>query len=281
MKTNFSIRTLCLFAVGLILSGGVGAQTTDRNEATVNANALLGDAISSYGQGQSQSTRDERLAHFDRARRLFAEVAKRGINNVELLTNVGTAALQAEQFGPAVLNFRRALALDPGHSQAGQNLLQARALLPAWVPRPEQRAGWESLFFWREHVSTAHLVNAATALFFLCACCIGSGFLMNARVARTLGYGGLAVWAIVASFAISKTLSPPSRDAVLVASDTFARASDSDNAPTRFPKALPAGTEVTIITSRDAWTHVALADTREAWVPSSALEIVTGKLNED
>jgi hypothetical protein len=104
---------------------------------------------------------------------------------------------------------------------------------------------------------------------------------MNARVARTLGYGGLAVWAIVASFAISKTLSPPSRDAVLVASDTFARASDSDNAPTRFPKALPAGTEVTIITSRDAWTHVALADTREAWVPSSALEIVTGKLNED
>ena len=62
--------------------------------------------------------------------------------------------------------------------------------------------------------------------------------------------------------------------AVVVVPGVTARSADSINAPVRFSEPLPAGTELSIVETRDDWIRVQLADSREAWLPSSSVERV-------
>jgi len=92
--------------------------------------AQLEEAIASYRVALDTSERDSRLEGFRNAERLFARIAAGGASNPELYTNLGNAALQAEHLGAAVLAYRRALAIDPDHPRAVQNLEYVRTLLP-------------------------------------------------------------------------------------------------------------------------------------------------------
>ena len=71
--------------------------------------APVEEAIASYRAALDTSKRDSRLEGFRKAERLFARIANGGASNPELYTNLGNAALQAEQLGAAVLEYRRAI----------------------------------------------------------------------------------------------------------------------------------------------------------------------------
>ena len=84
--------------------------------------ARVEEAIASYRAALDTSERGARLEGFRKAERFFSRVVDGGASNPELYTNLGNAALQAEHLGAAVFAYRRALAIDPDHPRAEQNL---------------------------------------------------------------------------------------------------------------------------------------------------------------
>lgn len=235
---------------------------------------LISLGLDAYAEAQSLTERDARIAAFMRAERLFMQAAQEGGANADLYANAGTAALQAERLGPAVLAFRRALALDPDHTRSKRNLSHARTLLPAWVPRFGGESVLDTFFFWHRSLSRFERSGAAAVCFLLAALAFAAAVRWRSRLARSLALLPAAAWmGLVASLAM-EARADLGNQAVMIAEETLARASDSSNAPARFTEPLPGGTEVEVIEIRDRWVRIRLANDREAWVSRGSLTMV-------
>ncbi|MBW2267430.1 MAG: hypothetical protein JRH16_02550 [Deltaproteobacteria bacterium] len=226
-------------------------------------------AIESYAAALDAEDRSLRLEGFRRAERLFGRVAAGG-DNPELLTNWGNAALQAEHLGVAVLAYRRALAIDPDHPRAVQNLEFARTLLPEWVPRPESGGLLDSFFFWHRTLARPDRALRAAMAFALAAILAAAGLRFGQTALRNSAILPALVWAaLLGSVAIDSGKSATDQ-AVLLADETLARAADSALAPGALPAPLPAGAEVEIVERRSPWLRIRLANGRDAWITESA-----------
>lgn len=251
-------------------AAGDPAASTSTSTANTSKGSTLEQALAAYREAQATSAAADRPAAFARAERLFAAAAESGAS-AELWTNVGTAALQAEHLGTAVLAYRRALALDPDHRHAQQNLAHARTLLPAWVPRPESGGFLDSLVAWQHAMAPAERRGAAALAFLVGAAMLGAAFAGGSTVLRVFSVVPMILWALLLA---SEVAGAADKGGVIAASETVARAADSRNAPARFAEALPAGTEVTIAEVRGEWTRIVLADGRDAWVGSASVAAV-------
>jgi len=234
----------------------------------------LDQAIDAYTQAQAATRRDQRLAGFRRAQRLFQHAVAQGAHSADLYTNLGNAALQAERPGPAILAYRRALILDPDQTRARQNLHHARTLLPAWVPKPTPDGALEGLFIWRHLLNPAEQAAIAAGCFLLAALLITVAIYRRSSLARNLALLPLLAWLGLLLSATIETRAGGAEPAVLIADETIARAADSPNAPVRFPQPLPAGTEVRIRETRERWVHITLANGRDAWVARGAVAAI-------
>ena len=233
-------------------------------------------AFTAYSQAQEATKRAARMENFQRAQYLFALVSEQGVETAALYTNIGTAALQAENLGNAVLAFRRALEIDPDYPQALQNLQQARALLPAWVPKPIEESTLDSFFSWRRSLSTAEQSGIAALLFLLCSIGFATSIRWGLVLARNLALLPLLLWMVFVVSHIVDITTNEGRDAVIMVGDTIARVADSANAPQRFSQPMSAGTEVKVLEVRDDsnWAHVSLFNGRDAWVNFASLSYV-------
>ena len=239
--------------------------------ATGAKDSTLDQALAAYRAAQETASVTDRPAAFARAERLFAAAASSGSAGPELWTDFGTAALQAEHLGTAILAYRRALALDPDNRHALQNLAHARTLLPPSVPRPETGGFFDSFLAWQHSMSSAERRGAAALSFLVAATMLGGAFASGSGALRFLSALALFVWGLLVA---SETFATSERGGVLTAPDTIARAADSRNAPARFAEPLPAGTEVTIAEVRGDWARIVLANGRDAWVGKTAVEPV-------
>lgn len=231
----------------------------------------LDEAVVTYTRALNTEGRDPRLEEFRRSQRLFASVAERGVETAALYTNLGNAALQAEDLGTAMLAYRRALRLDADHPRAAQNLDHARSLLPPWVPRPEPAGVLDSFFFWHRSVPApvrellAASCFAAAALLLAAAIRLRQSALRNAAILP-----GLA-WIVVLGSVLADPGGSDVDDAVVTVSEVVARAADSSLAPSAFPQPLPGGVELRILEERAPWLRVRLANGRDAWLTRSSV----------
>jgi hypothetical protein len=233
--------------------------------AEPGSEALVAEAVAAYAEALDASDRDARLASFRRAERLFAKLADDGARNADLYTNVGNAALQAERTGQAVLAYRRALHLDPAHPRALQNLDHARALLPAWLPRPEPAGLLDSFFFWHRTLSRADRALAAALCFAAAAMLVAAAIRFAAPSLRNAALLPALAWlALAGSLALDAAAAE--RDEAVVIAESPARAADSALAPAALGEPLPAGAEVRILEMRSPWLRVRLANGRDVWV---------------
>lgn len=265
-------RTAPLLA--LLLAVVVGRAAPGAAEPTASARDRAREAVETYTRALDTADRDARLAAFQRAEHLFADVAKAGARSPELYTDLGNASLLAEDLGAAVLAYRRALLLDPDHPSALQNLAHARSLLPAWVPRPDPPGLWDSFFSWRHALLPATRELAAALCFAAAALLVAASIRWRRAWLRTAALlPGVAWLSLLGSLAIEARAAdaPP---AVVTASEAVARAADSALAPAALPDPLPGGTEVVIVGRRSPWLRVRLADGHDAWLPESAVAAV-------
>jgi len=235
---------------------------------------FLEEAVREYHGALNATQKDRRMEHFRRSQRLFAQVIEeQRVVNADLYANFGNAALQAADVGSAILAYRRALVLEPGHRRARQNLDHARELLPDWIPRPKSRTLLDTFFFWQRTLSRSARSFGASLAFAVAAMLLAVAIRWRWSWARNLALLPGLVWLGLTGLPVWTSNSVD--EAVIVAVEVVAHAADSTGAPAQFAEALPGGTEVQIVEKRDDWVQIRLADSRDGWVRASSLTPVS------
>lgn len=104
-KNNRNMKRICIFLTLIfVLTCSLQAQKTDATNSIKRANEM-------YKQGQ-----------YSDAAALYEEILKNGVSP-ELYYNLGNSYYKADETGLAILNYERALRLDPGLNDASYNLI--------------------------------------------------------------------------------------------------------------------------------------------------------------
>ncbi len=240
----------------------------------------LEEAVAAYTRAQNQTQRERRVATFARAQQLFSGVAEALPGpSADLYANLGNAALQSQQLGPAVLAYQRALRVDPMHTRARRNLAYARAQLPAWVPRASAASAADSFFFWHRSLSRPDRIGFGAACFAVACGGLAASLRWRKSWVRSLALLPAAGWLMMMGSLAAESSSGEGEAAVVVVGEAILRTSDSALAPRALPDPLPEGTEVSILEVRSlrdqsGWARIRLANSREAWLHTSALATV-------
>jgi tetratricopeptide (TPR) repeat protein len=192
-----------------------------------------------------------------------ADVATRQWS-ANLFYNLGNAYFRDGDIGRAILNYERALEIDPHHPEADANLRLARdqtrglELAPAAAEKYLSRGGtstvvmagaisfWLAVFLLVRRARGGPLMAAIACLLVSAACAWAAWMLENG----TRGQGA----------------------AIVVAEETQARVATADTA--RSILVLPAGSEVVILQQRGDWNYAILPNNQRGWISARAAERV-------
>jgi tetratricopeptide (TPR) repeat protein len=243
-------RSIHILALLLFLIGG--------RPASAQATAQFTKANQEYSAGD-----------FNAAVNDYEELVRSGQDTPNLFYNLGNAYFRKNDFGRAILNYERALALDPHHPEAQANLRLARdeARALELIPSKLERL----LAF----ATPNQYAIAAAIAFWVCAFCIATA-IFNRRRSRsaialsilslsTFAIGVFGVWQV----------SHGRNDAglaIVTSENVDARLATADNANRVLT--LPAGSEVRIVSQRGDWIYAALPNNLRGWMPAKSAEQV-------
>lgn len=168
MKRVYSILIACLFVAPLYAQDDVSS--------------LLAKGNSAY---ESE--------HYQEASDAYTKVLEQEGPDASLLYNLGNAHYRLEQYGQAILDYERALALDPRASDVRTNLELARKATTAFEEKKD-RAFWEKPLHWLSF--NEWLLASAIAL-----CALAAVSLTRAYVSGRRWRSGLR-WATAVSVAV-------------------------------------------------------------------------------
>jgi tetratricopeptide (TPR) repeat protein len=221
-------------------------------------------------QAQFEKANQEYAAgQFKEAANDYEALVKGGEYSANLFYNLGNAYFRVQDFGKAILNYERALALDRNHPEAQANLRiardEARALeLPPEIP--------DRLL---QIASTRQFTVAATIAFWIAM------FLLVRIAFSQRRSAGLTVLCIllgaIAAFLAFATyrLETGNRGrslAIVTAKDIQARVATADSASSVL--VLPPGSEIKIESTRGDWIYAVLPNKLRGWIPANSAESV-------
>ena len=206
--------------------------------------------------------------HFKEAIAGYEALISAGQWNPNLFYDLGNAYFRTKDFGRAILNYERALALDRHHPEAKANLQIARdearalELQPSRLERYLQLASANqysvvaAVAFWLMIFAAAAMIFARrrSAALALSVCCLFvSAFAAWATYVIECGNEGRAL-------------------AIIIGKDVQARLATADTANSVL--ALPPGSEIKILSTRGDWTYAALPNDLRGWIPAKDAEPV-------
>ena len=260
-----------LFAFAASAAPDKAPDKTPEESAAEEARSGVEMARETYQSALEESDRLRRVRLFANAENALRSLAAAHGHAPELQVDWGNAALGAQDPGRAVLAYRRALKTAPDNERARANLAWLRDRLPGWLPRPATAGALDSLLFWREAFTAwqLHLIGGAA---FAVGVLLLAPWRRRPQGLRALALPALIVWIVATGSAL---LARDGGDQAVVLLDSATlRSADSAGASPTFANPLPAGTEITVVESRDAWVRVALADGTRGWLAASAVEWV-------
>jgi tetratricopeptide (TPR) repeat protein len=207
--------------------------------------------------------------HFKEAIAGYEALISAGQWNPNLFYDLGNAYFRTKDFGRAILNYERALALDRHHPEATANLQIARDEARALELQPSR---WErylqlasanqysviaAVAFWLMIFAFAAMTFArrrsATLLVLSVCCLLVCAFAAWATYVIECGNEGRAL-------------------AIIIGKDVQARLATADTANSVL--ALPPGSEIKILSTRGDWTYAALPNDLRGWIPAKHAEQV-------
>jgi tetratricopeptide (TPR) repeat protein len=204
---------------------------------------------------------------FAEAKQQYEKLVESGEGSANVYYDLGNADYRLGSAGRALLNYERALALNPRHPEAHANLHLLRQqtgvrLRPmSWV---ERAVALQPAIVW-----TVCAAVAGWVMLFVFA------FIWTSRREEK---GGLWLLALAGAcvFAASLTaLWVTSKDqtlAIITARQTEARLAPAESAGVA--EALPAGSRVRVLSERGEWVYCELPGTGRGWIPQKAVERV-------
>lgn len=203
---------------------------------------------------------------YDSAAAYFEQIAANKPNEAIVYYNLGNAYYRLNKIAPAVLNYERALKMDPGYKDAKDNLMLAQNRIPNRI------AESEDIFFieWWHSITGAGKATqwAVTALVAFVLIILISFMRRFSPIGRSIPVQVVGVTAfifaclLVLAF-VSASNSYSHNEAVVMESDVPLMST------TQKGKALaliPEGTTVQVLDVKDNWMEVRLPDGRNGWM---------------
>ncbi len=199
----------------------------------------------------------------------YEELVRARQDTPNLFYNLGNAYFRKRDFGRAILNYERALALDPRHAEAQANLRIARDEGRALELTPTKFERWLGF------ATLNQCAAMASIAFWVCAFCIVT-LVFRRRASRgliALSILSLSVFAaaVFAAWTLGRGESGAGL-AVVTAENADARLATADNANRVLT--LPAGSEIRILSRRGDWIYAALPNNLRGWMPAKSAEQV-------
>ena len=216
-----------------------------------------------------KANQDFAQGHFNEAITRYEALIRAGQWNANLFYNLGNAYFRTRDFGRAILNYERALALDHHHPEATANLQIARDEARALELQPTKLERYVQFASINQY-SIAAAVALWLGIFGIVAVLFArrrSAALISLSILCLLIFG-MAVWAI-------HTLDNGSEGrglAIVTGNDVQARLATADTANSVL--ALPAGSEIKILSTRGDWMYAALPNDLRGWIQTKNAEQV-------
>jgi tetratricopeptide (TPR) repeat protein len=202
---------------------------------------------------------------FAEAKQIYESIARAGNLSANLFYNLGNTEFRLGDKARAVIDYERALLIEPGHPEAHANLALVRSQTGA---RIENRRWFDYAFFAIGENSYAIVATIAawTAVFLLVAIYFRKG-----RANQPLWLGAIAA-VVIAAYAGAAVYEFEQKAAfsIVTAPLADARLAPAENAQTVEP--LPMGSRVRVRSERGAWDYCVLPGDERGWVPANALE---------
>jgi tetratricopeptide (TPR) repeat protein len=217
----------------------------------------------------AKANQDYSEGHFREAAAGYQDLVDSGQWSASLFYDLGNTWFRLGDFGAAILNYERALALDPHHPEAAANLAlvrdEARALelrregLDRYIEAgtPTHYSVAASIAFWFALFGAARLFFSPRR----------SAALISLLVISTLVLAG-AVFAIYSL----ETGSKGNTLAIVTGKNIEARLATADNAKSVL--ALPPGSEIKVLSQRGDWLYAALPNDLRGWIPANSAQRV-------
>lgn len=204
---------------------------------------------------------------FIEARERYEALLARGERTANIYFNLGNANSRIGAHGLAILDYERALALDPSHSEAKANLKFLRDQSVAKLP----------VETWKERAFGALPLDgwliAATGFGWVLVLFILVPIITRRR--RT-AVGVFATILTLFAFAYSTTAawfaSQELNAAIVIVKQVDARRAPADRAD--LADVLPLGSKVRWLSERSGWVECELPDRTRGWVPAESIERV-------
>jgi tetratricopeptide (TPR) repeat protein len=245
MKRSIQIVSLFLFVAG---SSIASAQTA----------AQFAKANQEYAAGD-----------FNAATNDYEELVRSGQDTPNLFYNLGNAYFRRKDFGRAILNYERALALDPRHPEAQANLRIARDDARALELTPTKLERWLGF------ATLNQFTIAAAIAFWVSASCVAVLIFSHRRSRSVIALSILSLSIFAVAVFAAWTLSRGKKAAgcaVVTAENADARLATADNANRVLT--LPAGSEIQILSRRGDWIYAALPNDLRGWMSAKSAEQV-------
>lgn len=209
--------------------------------------------------------------------KLVADHLAKGEESAELYYNLGNAYFRDSQIGKAILNYNRALLLDPGDSDIRHNLRFANT-------RIEDKIVPSNSFFlanWFKSVQNLFSSNTwgivSIVLFFLFLGCMGVYlFVRLLWMRKTAFYTGIVIFVLMIAanvFAFNQKNARIHRNnGVVMVPAVSIRTSPDPNSKELFQ--LHEGTTVKIRKTDGNWYEIEIANGSVGWIPKENIETI-------
>lgn len=226
--------------------------------ADTNRDAIFAKANADYAAG-----------NFRQAINGYESLVRNRQWSAALFYDLGNAWFRAGEPGRAILDYERALALNPAQPETEANLRlvrdQARALelTGTW---PAQHLAFLTVDRW----TWVAAVAAWLALFVACGLWFSSrrsaSWIFVLSLAFAIGAGaGFAIYEL-------KNGSESGALAIVTSKEVQARLATADNANSVL--VLPTGSEIEILSTRGDWIYAALPNQLRGWIQANTVELV-------
>ena len=215
---------------------------------------------------------------FSDAAAAWTSIEESGQKSAKLYYNLGNAWFKQGNYPKAILNYERALRLDPSYSDARYNLeFTSNFVQDKIEPVPE--------FILKSVARKVCYVmgsNAWAVIFLVllaAALVMGLLFLLGSSVGKRRAgfYCGIVLLLLSAgalSFSIWQKSDSVKTDTAIVMSPVSSVKSSPSSGSSKDLFVIHEGTKVTILDEVGTWRNISLADGRQGWIPASDIEII-------
>lgn len=251
----------------LLLSVVLGVfSLSAQDDIVTDASALLSSATEAYEQGD-----------YAQAVTLYQQIIAEHGTSSALYYNLGNAYYKQRDFAHAILQYERALLLNPSDQDIQTNLEMARLQCVDKIEtiQPVIFTQWSDAV--RDLLSCDAWAVLSVVMFLLFIAALFLYFFMRRRAIRKVGFytAGLAlVVCLVAMYYASRQYTRLTvRDyAIIVAPTVTVRSSPAESGTALFP--LHEGTKVRVKSALGEWSEIELSDGNVGWMPNASFEII-------